>query len=202
MRIFISKTVLGIVLLTLLVVVAGAQYRAGVQGVVTDSSGAMGPDASATVTNIETNFSRTANTSAEGVFSVPGLPPGRYKITVEKTGFAEAVLEDVIVSAEQTEVVLIQLSVGQATATVTVSESAVPAIETGIATIAGSITTQQVTSLPTFGRDPFRLLQLTPGTFGTNARAPAEAATTCRVTQDRAAPAAAAAFSRRRTRFR
>ena len=89
--------------LTLLVTVASGQYRAAVQGVVMDPTGAMVPDATVTVINTETNSSRTAATSVEGVFSVTGLSPGRYKITVDKEGFAQALVEQVEVGAEQTQ---------------------------------------------------------------------------------------------------
>lgn len=167
---FTGKAIALCALLLLAVGVSG-QYRAGVQGVVTDQSGALVPEASVTVTNVETNISRTATTSNDGVYSVPGLAPGHYTVMVEKMGFAVATLTDVVVDAERMRAVNIQLAVGQTTESVTVSESAAPALETGTATISGTITNQQVTSLPSFGRDPFRLLALSPGTFGTNARA-------------------------------
>lgn len=170
MKIPFGKLRLGLAALALVATVATAQYRAGVQGVVTDQSGALVPEASVTVINIETNITRKATTSNDGVFLIPGLAPGHYKVKVEKTGFSDAVLEDVQVEAEQMRAVNMQLSLGQTTESVTVSESAVPALETGTATISGTISNQQITSLPSFGRDPFRLLMLSPGTFGTNAR--------------------------------
>ncbi len=157
--------------LGLLATVASAQYRAGIQGIVTDASGSFVPEAEVTVTNKDTNTARTATTSAGGVFSITGLTPGRYKVTIEKAGFATSAIEEVTIAAEQVQAVNAELTIGQATQTVTVSDSAIPTIQTENATIAGSITTGQVQSLPTFGRDPYRLLQLAPGTFGNNARA-------------------------------
>lgn len=159
--------------LMLLAADADAQYRAGIQGLVTDATGALIPDASVTVTSKETNVTRKTRTSGDGVYSVPGLAPGRYQISVEKEGFSKSVAENVLVSAEQTQAVNVELTVGQAAQTVTVTEDALPTIDAQTATIGGTITAQEVTSLPSYGRDPYRLLQLAPGTFGTNARAPA-----------------------------
>jgi hypothetical protein len=109
MKILASKAASALCALMLLTIVASAQYRAGVQGAVTDQSGVHVPEASIKVTNIETNISRTATTSNRGVFSVPGLAPGHYRITVEKQGFATATLEDEVVDAEQMRAVNMQM---------------------------------------------------------------------------------------------
>ena len=150
--------------------VAIAQYRAGVQGVVTDNTGAVVPGATVTLTSKETNNSRTATTSGNGVYSIPSLAPGNYSITADKEGFQKKTLDNVTVSAEQMQAVNIELGVGQTSQTVTVSANAVPALNTETATVGGTITTRQIESTPTFARDPFQLLQLAPGTFGDNAR--------------------------------
>ena len=148
-----------------------AQYRAGVQGTVTDSTGAVVPGATVTLTSTETGNSRNTTTSNGGVYSIPGLAPGNYKLTVDKSGFQKKSLDNVLISAEQMQAVNVQLDVGQSSQTVTVSASAVPVINTETATVGGTVTTREVENLPTFGRDPFQLLQLAPGSFGDNARA-------------------------------
>src|SRR5580692_9548032 len=56
-------------------------------GTVTDSSGAVVPGAAVTVTETNTGVSRSTQTSAEGVYSLPFLNPGTYKVDVEKEGF-------------------------------------------------------------------------------------------------------------------
>ncbi len=159
------------VALMLLAVNVSAQYRAGIQGIVRDASGAFVPGAEVKATNKDTNITRTATTSESGVYSISGLAPGRYRVNIEKEGFATSVVEDVNVAAEQVQAINAELAVGQATQTVTVTDNAVPTIQTENATISGSITNEQVQSLPSFGRDPYRLIQLAPGTFGNNARA-------------------------------
>src|SRR5882724_894810 len=122
-----SSAALYLLMVVVLTQAANAQYRAGVQGVVTDPTGAVVPDAEVTVTSKETQISRTGRTSGGGVFSIPGLGPGRYSITVEKEGFTKKVLDDVLVSAEQMQAVDVQLEVGEVSVTVNVSATTVPA---------------------------------------------------------------------------
>ncbi len=56
-------------------------------GTVTDSSGAVVPEATVTAVETATGVSRTTTTSAEGVFTMPFLPPGTYRVEIQKTGF-------------------------------------------------------------------------------------------------------------------
>jgi Carboxypeptidase regulatory-like domain/TonB dependent receptor len=146
-----------------------AQYRASVQGVITDPQGQVVPDATVTLTSTETNFTRTVRTPGSGAYAIPGLAPGNYSLSVEKTGFTKKTLE-VSIASEQAQGVNVQLEVGTVGQTVTVSASEMPALETQTATISGTLTGQQIQALPTFGRDPFQTLQLAPGTFGDSSR--------------------------------
>ena len=66
---------------------AHAQYRASIQGVVTDPQGAVVPDATVTLTNQETNQVSTTTTDAAGLYNFNALPPSRYTMKVEKSGF-------------------------------------------------------------------------------------------------------------------
>lgn len=149
---------------------AAAQYRAGIQGSVTDSSGAVIPDASVTLTSKETGISKTATSNASGTYVFNGLAPGNYSLSAEKTGFKKGVVENLRVGAEQMQSVVVQLEVGEVSESVVVNDVA-PMIDTQTGNIAGTITEKQVQILPSFARDPFRLLQLAPGVFGDNARA-------------------------------
>lgn len=145
-----------------------AQYRAGIQGVVTDSQGAVEEGATVTLTSKETNISKTATSDANGVYNFLSLAPGHYAITVEKTGFKKKSLEDVAVAAEQTQAVNITLEVGVVTESVTVREVA-PTLDTETGNISGTLSSQEIQNLPSFGRDPFQLLRLAPGVFGDGA---------------------------------
>ncbi len=154
----------------LLASAAHAQYRAGIQGVVTDQTGAVVPDAKITLTSKETNISRTATTVANGVYTIPNLAPGRYTLTVEKEGFKKQLLQDVQVSAEQMQSVNVLLELGQISESLTVTESVTPLLDTESAQISGALTSREVQALPSFGRDPFQLLRLAPGVFGDGSR--------------------------------
>jgi hypothetical protein len=144
------------------------QYRAGLQGTVTDPNGSVVPDADVTLTSLETNIPRAAKTSGAGTYSIPSLAPGRYRLTVEKTGFAKKQLDDVTILAEQTQSVNVQLEIGQVSQTVTVSAGP-PTLNTETATIGGTISSSDLQNLPSFGRDPFQLVRLAPGVFGDGA---------------------------------
>src|SRR5258708_10503263 len=149
----------------LLCVSVHAQFGAGVQGVVTDGSGAVIAEALVTLISNETNIPRTTKSGESGVFSIAGLAPGTYKVSVEKPGFTMKILNDVRVDAEQMRSLNVQLKVGQATESITVSESSVPLMDTEAATIGGTLTARDVENLPSMGRDPLQLMRLTPGAF-------------------------------------
>src|ERR1700730_468201 len=80
-------------LLALLVVIpslAFAQVDTGtLSGTVKDTSGASVPDAMVTVRNTATGATRVVQTASDGVYTVPGLAPALYDVTVSKTGFAD-----------------------------------------------------------------------------------------------------------------
>lgn len=159
-------------LLCLLLAVSGAhaQYRASIQGVVTDPDGAVVSGATLTLTNLETNGKLTATTSDSGIYNFNALPPSKYSLTVEKAGFKKKVLDNVGVIAEQSNALNIQLEVGQITESVTVSGDSTPLIDAETASVAGTISSNQIANMPSFGRDVFQLLQLTPGVFGDGAQ--------------------------------
>lgn len=149
---------------------AHAQYRAGIQGTVTDSQGATVAGATVTVTANDTQLTQTTTTDANGVYSVNRLAPGLYTVTAEKTGFQKNVTNTVNVQAEQVRSLDLVLQVGQVSQSVTVNGSQLPDINTESGSVSGTITSQEVQALPTVGTDPYQLLRLTPGVFGDGAQ--------------------------------
>lgn len=164
------RAALSLVFAFLLVVAAHAQYRASIQGVVTDPQGAVVSGATVTLKNLETNQTLTATTNESGIYNFNALPPSRYSLTVEMTGFKQKVLENVGLIAEQANALNIQLEVGQVTETVTVNGDSTPLMDTQTASVAGTITSDQIQHMPSFGRDVFQLLQLAPGVFADGAQ--------------------------------
>ncbi|MFN2596798.1 MAG: TonB-dependent receptor domain-containing protein [Pyrinomonadaceae bacterium] len=149
---------------------ADAQFRAGVQGTVKDASGAVVPGATVTLTSKETNKSQTTAASDEGFYRFSQLAPGTYSLTAEKSGFKKQVLESVVVNAEEVQGVDLVLTTGDITESVTITETAVPQLDTENANVSKAITTREVRELPQVGRDPYELLRLAPGVFGSGAR--------------------------------
>ena len=90
-------------------------------------------------------------------------------LTVELSGFKKKVLDDVKIIAEQANALNVQLELGQTSEVVTVGAAA-PLIDTATGNISGTVTAEQIQSMPSFGRDPMQLLQLAPGAFGDGAR--------------------------------
>ena len=149
---------------------ARAQFRAAVQGTVTDASGAVVPAATLTLRNNETGRVQTAESGDEGFYRISELPPGNYTLTVEKAGFKKTTFENVVVNAEQVQGLDVVLTAGEVAETVTVTADQTPALETENANVSRAITTREVLRLPQFGRDPYELARLTPGVFGSGAR--------------------------------
>ncbi len=79
---------------------AFAQANAGITGTVTDQSGAVIPGANVTVTNEGTSVSNKTVTSTAGTYSVTGLIPGAYSVTIEKTGFKKSVQNHVNIEVQ------------------------------------------------------------------------------------------------------
>ncbi|HKR61908.1 MAG TPA: TonB-dependent receptor [Pyrinomonadaceae bacterium] len=150
---------------------AHAQFKASVQGTVTDATGSLVPEAQVTLTNNETGQSQTSVASNEGFYRITGLAPGKYTLSAEKAGFKKQVMESINVEAEAVQGVDVVLTAGELSETVTVTGETLSGLETENANISKSITTREVRELPQVGRDPYELLRLAPGIFGTGARA-------------------------------
>jgi len=150
---------------------AFAQYRASIQGVITDPAGAVIPGATVTLTDTATNQTLTSTSSGSGIYNFNALPPSHFSLTVEKTGFKKKVLNDVQVIPEQANAVNVQLDLGDASQSVTVNAYATPILDTETASLSGTISSNEIQHLPAFGRDVFQLAQLAPGVFGNGAQA-------------------------------
>jgi hypothetical protein len=166
---FIRVMVCGLFLL-LATGTALAQFKAGVQGTVKDSSGGLVPEAKVILTNTETGKTQETTTTDEGFYRISGLPPGKYTLTTEKPGYKKSVLESVTIGAENVQGVDILLETGDVSATVTVSDESSSQLETENANVRGAITTEEIQRLPQVGRDPYSLIRIAPGVFGDTAR--------------------------------
>ena len=146
-----------------------AQYRASIRGVVTDQQGAVVPGATVTLLNTDTNLAMKAESDQNGIYSFNALPAAHYKITAEHSGFKTKVLDSVQIIPDQLNNLDLQLEVGQAAETVTVS-STTEALDTETATVSGTIRSNEIATLPSSGRNVFMLAQLAPGITGDNSQ--------------------------------
>src|SRR6185295_6640892 len=148
-----------------------AQFRASIQGTVTDANGAVVSGASVVVTSKETNTTQDAKTGEDGFYRVSGLAPGKYAVAVEMQGFKRKTLDNVSVTAEAPIGVNVVLEAGDVSEAVTISagESA-GSVQTENANIDRALTTREIQRIPQVGRDPYELIRLTPGVFGDGAR--------------------------------
>src|SRR5689334_2107732 len=152
------------------VITAQAQFRAGVQGTISDSAGALVPEAKVVLKDTETGKTQEVTSNEEGFYRITGLAPGKYELTVEKTGYKKSIAQNLSVSAEVIQGVDVILETGEITATVVISDEAAAELQTENANVAKGITTTEVKRLPQAGRDPYELIRLTPGVFGDSSR--------------------------------
>jgi hypothetical protein len=150
---------------------AQAQYRTSIQGVVTDTSGAVVPGATLTLTNPATGEKQVRTSNDAGVFNFNALAASaRFRLEVEKSGFRSKVLDHVDLIPDQANALNLQLEVGTTSQTVTVDASALPPLETETASTSGVISDNQIQHLPSFGRDVIKVAALALGSFGENAQ--------------------------------
>ena len=158
-----GHSVCGVVLFLLCMAISSAQeFRATLNGRITDATGAPVPAARVVARNIATNAESAAETNEEGVYTIPSLAPGPYEVIVEATGFKRVVRQNIQLQVSETRTVDIPVEIGQVTEQITVS-AAPPLLEETTATRGGVIENIRVTELPLNGRNPFMLAGLNPG---------------------------------------
>jgi outer membrane receptor protein involved in Fe transport len=129
---------------------------------VTDPQGAVVPNASITVRNIETNKESTATTDDEGRARVVNLEPGTYSVNITGSGFGTFTQEKVVVEVGNVTPLEVPLSVGSQTANVEVTSDA-PVINTAQQDFATNINQTSINELPINGRRASDFVRLTPG---------------------------------------
>lgn len=136
-----------------------------ITGRVTDSSGAIVPEAAVQVIDTQTGSSRKVATSADGTYRAPLLPPGLYSIEVQKTGFQSAVVSNVRVVVTETTVVDLALKIGAVETRVEVSASS-EIVQTANVALGRSVTEEVITAIPLANRNFTQILGLSPGVAG------------------------------------
>jgi len=148
--------------MTLLSVPAFAQgATSSITGSVVDSAGGAIPGASVVVKNAS-GVSFEAVSNGEGLFSVPGLAPGNYNVTVSLSGFKTAVIKDVRLAPGTPADIKATLEVGQLSETINVAASS-ELINTQTATVSSTLNSDQLLRMPTPTRNALNAVTFLPG---------------------------------------
>ncbi len=131
-------------------------------GTVTDSSGAIVPNAKVQVKNTGTNFIYSTETSSAGDFSAPSLNPGPYTVTVEAPSFQKAVTDTITLAVDQKARIDVHMKPGAASDTITVEAAGVQ-LDTDSAELSSQIGAKQMNALPLNGRNFMTLLLVGAG---------------------------------------
>jgi hypothetical protein len=161
-----KRNVLALFFVLSVAVIANAQtFRGAINGIVTDPSGAVVPNAKVEATETATNVKHNTVTTSGGEFSLQELPLGAYKVTVESAGFATFSADKVPVTAGSIYTLRVALSLTQETTSLQVSAAALN-VDTTTATQSATIPEESVQDIPLNGRDFSQLIAVSPGYGG------------------------------------
>ncbi|MGH9620055.1 MAG: carboxypeptidase regulatory-like domain-containing protein, partial [Bryobacteraceae bacterium] len=140
--------------------------RGEVQGVVTDSSGAVVPNATVTLLNVNTGVSTVRKTSNAGIYIFELMLPGSYKVTVQAAGFPTFTQPEFAVEAGGDVTVNATLSLAALKQTVTVNAAA-EALQLNTANNNLTIGATLAANTPKIDRNPFKLSLIQPQAVNT-----------------------------------
>jgi len=150
-------------LFSVVTLAASAQVStSNIFGTVTDSTGAVIPKATITLTQTDTNLVRTLVAKSDGAYRADFLPVGPYNVKVSAPGFKTLQRTGIVLTVMQDADVNLTLEVGAVSETVEVT-SDVPLVNLGNSTLGRTVNNVEVDNLPLVSRDTYQLLNLTPG---------------------------------------
>jgi len=142
---------------------AQGQGNTAIRGSIKDPQGAVVAGATVTLTNPETNFTRTTTSNDSGQFAFEGLQPGVYQVEVEAKGFKKSVLTQVAALVSKPTDLEVAMEIGNVTETISVTVGAGEAlINTQDGSLGNNFVSQQITQLPLNARNVAGLLSLQP----------------------------------------
>lgn len=151
-------------LLSATAILVGQSTTGSVSGLVSDGSGAVLPGTAVTVTDLDRGVQFHGVSNDTGLYVVTSLPPGRYRVTAEKTGFRAYVLEPLLLAVQQKASVNVTLEVGALSEKVQVTAQA-QLVDSSSSTLGGVVENQRIVDLPLNGRNILDLASLVPGVF-------------------------------------
>lgn len=136
-----------------------------IEGTVKDASGGVLPGVTVTLRNTDTGTERVVITNETGVFRAPLLQLGRFTVIAELSGFSRYEQTGVTLSAGQSVVVNISLTVGGLSETVTVDADAA-VVDLGKTDVGRNLNEREIKNLPLVSRNPYNFALLQPGVTG------------------------------------
>src|SRR5258708_27787994 len=133
--------------------------NASLTGRITDSSKSVVPDAKVIVINTGTRIRYETITNQTGSYYVTNLPPGTYRIEVEKLGFKAVIKANLILHVHDSVEVNFEMVLGSASESVTVRGGA-PLLDTESSAMGTVVEQRKVNELPLNGRNVFNLIEL------------------------------------------
>jgi hypothetical protein len=131
-------------------------------GTVTDTSGAVIPGATITLTNAGTGFTRTVVSDSGGEYTAPNLPTGKYKLSAELSGFKTVTLPDVDLGVDQHVRINLKLEIGTVSETITITGQS-PLVQISSSELGTTVAEQEIKTLPLNGRNFVNLTRTVPG---------------------------------------
>jgi hypothetical protein len=141
----------------------GQETRSTILGTVRDAAGAVVSGAAVEVTNADTNTSTRISTNDKGYFEAPYLLPGNYNVSVVATGFKRYLQTGYVLTVNSRQNLDINLEVGGASETVTVTASQAPLLETTSGSGTSSLEQRQIADLPVMSNSAILLARSAPG---------------------------------------
>jgi hypothetical protein len=149
-----------------------ADELAAVTGLVTDPNGRSVPGVNVLITNLSTNVVSRTVTNDQGIYRLPSLQPGIYRMTLDKDGFKSIVKSGVDLHIQDVASINFELQIGSVNETVTVEAGGV-VINTTDAAVSTVVDRKYVENMPLNGRSFQDLILLTPGVVTTSPQASA-----------------------------
>ena len=140
----------------------GQSPNGNINGLVLDPSSQLIVGADIIAVNDVTGVHYTTKTNHEGIYVLPNLPPGPYRVQVSKVGFKTIVKPDIVLNVQDALSINFTLPVGATLETVTV-EGGAPLVNTENAAVSTVVDRQFAENLPMNGRSFQTLIELTPG---------------------------------------
>lgn len=137
--------------------------QGSITGSVKDATGAIVPNASVTVTNVEQGFSRDVTSNASGDYLASGLPAGHYNIAVKAPGFQQYQIKGLVLRVSEKARADATLNPGEVSTEVTVAGTGVAQVQTESAELSGIVTNKQIEGIVLNGRNFTQLITLIPG---------------------------------------